>query len=209
MYRSVGLFHSALATLPDVLDLDHALSDGGLPALPERAEALVRRVQAPARLAAHLRAVHAAALDLADRLGDRFPGLAYDREAVLFGAAIHDIGKTVHVEELSGPGSAHEMEGYRLLLSLDVEERLARFARTHAAWDGPGVVVEDLLVALADKVWKAKRVTELEDLVVERLVAATRREAWEVFSCLDEILFAIAGRADDRLAFQSRYPISS
>jgi hypothetical protein len=30
------------------------------------------------------------------------------RDAVLFGAATHDIGKTVHIDELSGPRSAHE-----------------------------------------------------------------------------------------------------
>jgi hypothetical protein len=31
----------------------------------------------------------------------------FDCEAVPFGAAIHDIGKTVHVAELSGLGSLH------------------------------------------------------------------------------------------------------
>jgi hypothetical protein len=64
-----------------------------------------------------------------------------------------------------------------------------------------------VLVSVADKVWKAKRVTELEDLVVGHLAAATGRERWAAFSAFDQALESIAQGADDRLAFQSRYPI--
>ena len=52
---------------------------------------------------------------------------------MLFGAATHDIGKTPHPAELSGPGSAHEEAGRELLLSLGGSPRLARFAATHAS----------------------------------------------------------------------------
>ncbi|MFG1955016.1 HD domain-containing protein [Micromonospora sp. NPDC048830] len=109
-------------------------------------------------VAAHLRAVHDVAVRLTDAVADRFPQLGMDRSAVLFGAATHDIGKVLHPEELSGPGSAHEHAGHELLLRRGVDESLARFARTHASWHLAGVGVDDLLVSLADKVWKGKRV---------------------------------------------------
>jgi hypothetical protein len=105
----------------------------------------------------------------------RYPALLFDREAVLFGATTHDIGKTVHVCELSGPGAAHEQAGRTLLLGHGVSPELARFAATHALWTKPSVGLEDLLVSLADKIWKNKRVPDLEDLVVARLSEATGR----------------------------------
>ncbi|GAA4635847.1 HD domain-containing protein [Actinoallomurus vinaceus] len=134
--------------------------------------------------------------------------MAVDREAVLFGAASHDIGKVIHTAELSGPGSVHEEAGHRLLLDHGVEERLARFARTHAAWTEPDIAIEDLLVSLADKVWKGKRVPDLEQKVVDRLAAASGQATWQAFLDLDDLLTAIAAEADRRLAFQSAHPIS-
>jgi hypothetical protein len=53
---------------------------------------------------------------------------------VLLGAATHDIGKAVHIAELSGPGSAHEEAGRQLLLAHGVSPELARFAASHASW---------------------------------------------------------------------------
>jgi HD superfamily phosphodiesterase len=185
-----------------------ALTEGdGLRPLPDDATSLLLELDAPPRLAAHLRAVHQAAWELTEGLTRTFPKLEFDRDAVLFGAAIHDIGKTIHIAELSGPGSLHEQAGYQLLLDRGIEERLARFARTHAAWTEPTNQIEDLLVSLADKVWKAKRVEDLEQLVLDRIVAAHGRAAWEAFQHLDDLLDQIAANADDRLAFQSSYPV--
>ncbi|GAA4619371.1 HD domain-containing protein [Actinoallomurus liliacearum] len=190
--------------------LQHALTEPGpdLRPLPPRAEALLRDLNAPPRLAAHLRAVHDVAHQILDWLDHDHGNVAADREAVLFGAATHDIGKTIHVDELSGPGSAHEKAGHHLLLAHGVEERLARFARTHAAWTEPGITLEDLLVGLADKVWKAKRVPDLEQRVVDHLAEASGQEAWQAFLDLDDLLTGIAVDADRRLAFQSVYPIT-
>ena len=47
---------------------------------------------------------------------------------MLFGAATHDIGKTMHVAELSAPGSEHEEAGRQLLLAHGISPELARFA---------------------------------------------------------------------------------
>lgn len=185
-----------------------ALSEGDdLRPLPDDAASLLLDLDAPPRLAAHLRAVYQAAWELTDVLTCAFPKLAFDRDAIVFGAAIHDIGKTIHIAELTGPGSLHEQAGYHLLLDHGFEDRLARFARTHAAWTEPTNQIEDLLVSLADKVWKAKRVEDLEQLVLDRIVAAHGGALWEAFQRLDDLLDQICARADDRLAFQVRYPV--
>ncbi|MES9538455.1 HDIG domain-containing metalloprotein [Actinomadura sp. NPDC000600] len=187
--------------------LRSALADPGLRPLPERAARLLEDLDAPPRLAAHLRAVHDVAAELVEWARERHPGLAVDAEAVLFGAATHDIGKVLHPAELSGPGAEHERAGHALLRERGVEERLARFARTHASWDGLGVGIDDLLVSLADKVWKAKRVPDLEQRVVEALAAASGAEEWQVFMDLDDVCDRLAAGADRRLAFQSAYPV--
>lgn len=100
------------AVYPSALHL--ALTEPTSPdlrALPEAAARLLTQVDAPPRLAVHLRAVHDVAWQLTAAVADQFPELRFDREAVLFGAATHDIGKTVHVAELSEPGSNHEQAG--------------------------------------------------------------------------------------------------
>ena len=100
--------------------LDRALTETSLRPLPETAAELLRALDAPPRLGAHLRAVHDVAWSLTDALGRRRPGLEFDTTAVLFGAATHDIGKTVHLAELSGPGHQHEEAGRDLLLRYGV-----------------------------------------------------------------------------------------
>lgn len=192
--------------------LQRALTDhgyAGLRSLPERVEVLLGSLEAPPRLGAHLRAVHEVAWQLADWVGQYHRGMRFDREATLFGAATHDIGKIVHLDELSGPGSAHEQAGYELLLAHGFDEESARFARTHGSWTRADVGMEDLLVSLADKVWKAKRVPELEQLVVQRLAAVDGQQPWQVFMALDDELDRIAAGADRRLAFQASCPVSA
>ncbi|QKW40460.1 HD domain-containing protein [Actinomadura sp. NAK00032] len=177
--------------------------------MPDEAARLLTAVNAPPRLAAHLRAVHDVAADLVAWVRERHPAAAVDAEAVLFGAAVHDIGKALHPAELSGPGARHEPAGHALLREHGVPERLARFARTHASWDGPGIGLDDLLVGLADKVWKAKRVPDLEQRVVDVLAAASGQEPWQVFMDLDDVCDRLAAGADERLAFQAAYPVES
>lgn len=175
--------------------------------LPERVVALLEALDAPPRLAAHLRAVHDVACQLVEWVEKNYAAVELNSSLALFGAATHDVGKVLHPEELSGPGSEHERDGYELLVARGVDSDTARFARTHAAWTEPGIGFEDLLVSLSDKVWKGKRVPELEQLVVDQLAAVSGLEAWEVFMGLDEELDRIAAGADGRLAFQNGYPV--
>ncbi|GAA1657333.1 HD domain-containing protein [Actinoplanes couchii] len=190
------------------MTLHRALTEVGNPPLrplPAEVVDLLLSVNAPPRLAAHLRAVHDVAAQITAWLADHYPALTIDRDAVLFGAATHDIGKTAHAEELSGPGSRHELAGQRLLLDAGTDPSLARFAATHASWQTATVTPEDLIVSLADKIWKGKRVPDLEQLVVDQLAAASGQEPWQAFLNLDDLLSHIAEHADDRLAFQNSY----
>jgi HD domain len=180
-------------------------SEPPLRPLPDRVNELLETLDAPPRLGAHLRAVHDVAWRLTQALADQFPQLTFDREAVLFGAATHDIGKTDHIGELFGPGSAHEQAGYQILLHHGIEEGLARFARTHGSWQSSELGIEDLMVSVADKIWKGKRVTDLEQKVVDWIVDSTGREPWQAFMELDDILDRLAADADQRLAFQASH----
>ncbi len=76
----------------------------------------------------------------------------------------------------------------------------APFARTHASWPAPDTTIDDHLVSLADKIWKAKRVPDLEELIS----TACAIERWQAFAELDDILNDRAADADDRLAYQTR-----
>ncbi|MEU8712030.1 HD domain-containing protein [Streptomyces sp. NPDC048663] len=190
--------------------LARALDTTGEPRLrplPSEVSELLRLLDAPPRLAAHPRAVHDVAVGLVDWVRDRCPELAVDRDGVLFGAATHDVGKILHPEELTGPGSAHEDAGRDLLLSHGFAPARARFAATHADWDSPAVTVEDLLVSTADKVWKDKRVAGLEDRLVAALADAGRRAPWEEYLALDDLLTRLGADAAARLAFQSAFPV--
>jgi hypothetical protein len=182
--------------------LERALNESSLRPLPATAAELLREVGAPPRLGAHLRAVHDVAWSLTDSLGRRRPDLEFDTTAVLFGAATHDIGKVVHVRELSAPGHAHEEAGRDLLLRYGVPAHLARFAGSHGSWEADAPL-DDLLVSLADKVWKAARVEDLEQHVATYLGGAP----WQAFMELDDLLQELAAGADERLAFQASYPI--
>ncbi|MEU0490857.1 HD domain-containing protein [Nocardiopsis sp. NPDC006139] len=176
--------------------------------LPARAEELFDELRAPARLYAHCLLVHDTAAALLDRLLAEYRGLPVDSDAVLFGAAVHDIGKTAHPEELTGPGRRHEAAGRRLLLDRGVPEGLARFCATHGDWEAEDRTLEDLLVTLADKVWKGARLGDLETLVARRIGAAADLAAWEVFAFLDDHLTALADDADRRLAYQNSHPLT-
>jgi hypothetical protein len=170
--------------------------------LPPTVQTFCRTLAAPPRLVAHLALVHEAAVELTAGLRRHFPKLAFDADAVLFGAATHDLGKVLHPEELTGPGSRHEEDGPAQLERHGVPPHLARFARTHGAWSRESLPLEDLLVALADSVWKGERNDPLE-LVINRIAEATGIQSWEAFSKMDGVLTEIAESGYERLAEQA------
>lgn len=163
----------------------------------EDAFALLAELGASAHLIRH----HALVVEAAEAL---LHGLApyaatYDAQSVLLGAALHDAGKILHPMEMRGPGNRHEDAG-RALLERHGHPTLARFCVTHAAWDRDALELEDLLVALADKLWKGKRVEALETRVIQRLASALGRELWDVFTTADAAFERVAADGDRRLA---------
>jgi hypothetical protein len=159
---------------------------------------LVERLGAPRRLLIHLRLVVEASEQLIR--GYQEMGVPFERERITLGAAVHDAGKTLFPNELDGPGSRHEEAGEALLLKHGVQPHLARCCVTHAGWDLPGVSFEERSVALADKLWKGKRESELELLVIDEAALKLAKGRWELFPHLDSLFESIASEGPSRLA---------
>jgi HD superfamily phosphodiesterase len=123
-----------------------------------------------------------------------------DAAFVRVGAVLHDAGKALHREELDAPGAAHEPSGEQLLLARGVTEAVARICRSHARWRELAQTLEELVVALADKLWKGARVTDLEQLVIDRAAVAAGRDRWDLHVEMDTLFENVASGADDRLS---------
>jgi hypothetical protein len=157
---------------------------------------LLRDIGAPPRLVTHGALVCEAADAILATM--RTLNVRLDETWVRAGAWLHDAGKAVHREELSQPGHAHEPAGEKLLLARGVDARIARCSVSHANWNGE-CALEELLVALADKLWKGVRHESLEALVCDAVSKKLDRERWSVFVELDASFERIADGADDRL----------
>lgn len=164
---------------------------------PQEAYELLARLGASPRLLRHLELVGEAGEALISCLTHL--GVPFDPQWVRLGIAVHDAGKIMHPEELSGPGSKHEPAGEALLLANGVEERVARCCVSHARYTDISVSLEELLVALADKLWKGKRVAELEDRVIDAVAILLNNDRWDIFGQLDDRFELIASSGDERL----------
>lgn len=164
---------------------------------PDDAFAFLDDLGAPRRLVLHHELVVEAARELV--AGVARITTSFDTHLVLLGAALHDAGKIFHPQELDHPGSNHEPAGRDLLHSHGLTD-LARFCITHASWSAGDTPLEDLLVALADKLWKGKRVADLERRVVDRLCSTAAIDFWNAFVIADDLFERIAARGDERLA---------
>jgi predicted hydrolase (HD superfamily) len=116
---------------------------------------LVKKLGAKDRLLTHIKLVGEAAeiiIALLKKLG-----LNINENLVRIGIVAHDAGKIVHPDELDQPGDQHGQAGFELLLKNDVQPEIARFCLSHARWRETECSFEELLVALADNLWKGKR----------------------------------------------------
>lgn len=172
--------------------------------LPSNIAGILENLNAPNRLRKHLQIVYSTANDLCDQLKQTWPALTFNEDLVLFGAATHDIGKTKITSELFESGKEHEEAGKRILESLGFSEQEARFAFTHGNWKVNDLTLEDLLVSLADKIWKGKRVIELEEKVGNEIANNLKMNYWDIYESLDHILSEMALDADKRLDWQNQ-----
>lgn len=125
-------------------------------------------------------------------------GVTLDEDRICAGAILHDAGKIIHPEELIQSGHRHENAGQQLLLQKGVAPELARFCVSHRDWKKADIL-EELVVALADRLWKGKRDHELEEQVIGAVATQIQRESWSVFLALDASFEMIANDADQRL----------
>ncbi len=164
----------------------------------EDALRLLGRLGASPRLLLHHELVAEAARLIVAGLHARFK-VPLDDAQVFIGACLHDAGKIRHPEDLDGPGTAHAEAGLMLLTAAGVDSSLARFCRTHVCWPEEAVALEDLLVALADKLWKGKREDDLELRTCNAIAVATGEPVWKVFEAAETLFAEVARGADERL----------
>ncbi|MEI8257972.1 MAG: HD domain-containing protein [Deltaproteobacteria bacterium] len=165
---------------------------------PSDAFDLLRVLGAPPRLITHVRLVVEAGDLLLVALARL--GVALDADFVRTGIAVHDVGKVRHPEELTGQGNRHEPAGEQLLLERGVDPRLARVCRSHARWASiADCSLEELVIALADKLWKGVRSPRLEERVIDEVAARLGRERWDVFVANDDAFESIAAAGTERL----------
>ncbi len=154
-------------------------------------------MNAPPRLVRHAELVEEAAELLIPGLSDL--GLVFNADLVLLGAVLHDAGKCQHPEELASPGTLHEAAGQALLLEQGVQPEVARICVSLAKWAETPCSLEELLVALVDKLWKGKRDVDLETRVIDEISGRLERDRWDLFAVLDSLFEFVAHSAPDRL----------
>ena len=152
---------------------------------------------APEHLKTHARLVGEAAELIIEKCDEM--GFPIDGNFVRIGTAIHDVGKIVHTNEMTGPGSEHEPGGEKMLLQQGVDPAIARCCLSHARWASMECSIEELLIALADKLWKGKRVEELELKIIDRLALLNVSDRWDIFAELDGHFEEIAAGGHERL----------
>lgn len=159
---------------------------------------LLKLIDAPPRLVMHHKLVVEAAQKLVKEIKSRF-NLKFDASLVLIGAALHDCGKVIYPQEMTGSGNQHESTGEQMLLSTGISPEIARFCRTHAQWAETDITLEDLLVALADKLWKGCRDEALESTVINYIAQESNLPTWKVFVDADLVFETIALEGPNRL----------
>jgi len=168
-----------------------------IPPTREAAMQLLDDVGAPLRLRRHAELVGEAA----DALLSAFQrlNLQLDVDFVRVGVVLHDVGKTIHISELESSGHSHESAGELMLLERRVSPEVARVCRSHAQLTDVAQTFEELVIALADKLWKGARVTELENRVIDSVAVSLGVDRWQVFTELDGAFEEVAATADSRL----------
>lgn len=170
--------------------------------LTEEVKSLLEQLDAPERLIRHLTIVNSTAIFLVEQFGMEWPNLILNKKEIVFGASTHDIGKAVITDELYEKGKKHEAEGFKILQGLGYSDRESRFTVTHGNWEDSSLLIEDLIVCLSDKIWKGKRVNELEEKIATTIAELTQTDFWEVSVKLESMLEKTAVGSDDRIAWQ-------
>lgn len=152
---------------------------------------------ASSKLLLHVKLVGEAAEILIEKLGKL--SVIFDKDFVRLGVVFHDSGKIIYPVELAEQGSKHESEGKKLLLKYGIEEKLANVCESHGKWETYECSFEEYLIALSDKLWKGKRETKLENLIIDIVAQKLNKDRWDIFVELDSCFEFIASQGDSRL----------
>ncbi len=163
----------------------------------EEAISLLKKLGAKDRLLTHSKLVGEASEILILKLKEL--GLNINENLVRIGVVVHDAGKIVHPDELTQSGNQHGQAGFELLLKNNVQPEIARFCLSHARWRETECSFEELLVALADNLWKGKREEELELMVVDKTAKKIGENRWDIFTEMDSCFESIAADGPNRL----------
>jgi predicted hydrolase (HD superfamily) len=167
------------------------------PSSRAEAKALLQSLGAPRHLLRHVDLVGEAADQILVEL--RASNIKVNEQFILVGVALHDVGKIKHPSEMTAPGSNHEPTGEEMLLAAGASPEIARVSLSHARWSQMPVSLEELIVALADKLWKGVRVPELENMVISECANRSKQDYWQLFVGLDSSFEQIADHGSDRL----------
>ena len=163
----------------------------------EHAYELMDSLGASNRLLLHVTLVAEVAETLIEAL--TLLNVTFDKTLVQVGAIIHDAGKIIHTKELNEKGNKHEAAGEILMLENGASPKQARICLSHAQYETMSVTLEEQIVALSDKLWKGKRVEELELSIIDTVASNIGIDRWDIYSELDSTFESIAADGDIRL----------
>lgn len=167
------------------------------PGSRDEAISLLRSLGAPHHLLQHVDLVGEAADQLLVALLAN--QIAVNEQFILVGVVIHDIGKIAHPAEMVAAGNSHEPTGEQMLLAAGASPEIARVSLSHARWSQMPATLEELIIALADKLWKGVRIGELEHRVISECATRSGTDYWQLFVALDSSFERIADQGPDRL----------
>lgn len=163
----------------------------------EDALILLNELNAPEKLIIHGKLVCGAAEKIIEKLSTL--DISLDYAYIRIATILHDTGKIIHLSELSMPGHVHEEEGEKILIKLGIDPNLARCCLSHSRYNNINCSIEELIVALADKLWNGKRDETLELKVVDSIAEGLGKERWDIFMELDGFFESVAMKGNDRL----------
>lgn len=102
---------------------------------------------------------HELVVETAERILDRLPSSvkhSIDRNSVLIGCSVHDIGKIIRPSEENKSGEDHELAGRDFLLSIGLSPKIARYCMIHTLPEEK-LYLEELVVGISDNLWKGSR----------------------------------------------------
>jgi len=149
-----------------------------------------RSADFPQRLIEHHKIVSEVAFNLARSLNSL--GLNIDAQKAEIMACVHDIGKSVATNELSGSGSTHEQLGIAVCEDFGLDASISKICISHSSMTTEGLSIEEITVRLADKLWKGKRDLDFEKQSISLFSNLLGIDEWEVFSDTDKIFESVA-----------------